>query len=148
MKNVLVTLAILILAWGVRFGWNMITAEPYVEPTAAEWAAEDDTWVQESLSDGTAEPARGWLDQSDTATFEARPQTMNEMIEQMHAAGAENVWMIDIVEFAGKRISDTIAVELPPPGIARDQVFAAEATFWDGEGSEDVGQRYLTLSFD
>ena len=62
--------------------------------------------------------------------------------------GAEQVWMIDIVEFGGKQISDTIAAELPDASSQRARVFAAEARLWGGEGSEDVGRRYLALSFD
>jgi len=151
MKNVLATVAILMIGFCVKFGLNMIDAEPYTEPSAAdeaEWAAEDDTWIAESLQSGTAAPARGWLDGADHVSFEGPPDLMNELIEKLHAAGAEQVWMVDIAEFGGKQISDTIAVELPAPGPGRDAIFALEAELWDGEGRGDVGQRYLALSFD
>lgn len=148
MKNVLVTLAILIVGWGVKFGWNMINAEPYMEPTASEWAAEEDSWVEESLSDGSAAEARGWLDEPGHGTFEAPPHIVNEVIEDLHAAGADRVWMIDIAEFQGKELSDTIAVELPTAGVKREMVFEAAGEYWGGGGPEDVGQRYLTMSWD
>jgi hypothetical protein len=148
MKNVLSTLFILMLIWTVRFGWNYISSEPYIEPTASEWAAEEDSWVQESLSEGSSAPARGWLDHPDHTTFEGHPGTMNELITKLHAAGAERVWMIDIAEWQGKELSDTVAVELPTSGVQRAMVFQAAADFADGEPYDDVGQRFLTMSFD
>ena len=148
MKNILSIVAILALGWAVKFGINLITAEPYVEPTAEEWAAEVDAWVDESLADGTAAEARGWFRNENHVSFEGDPKQMNEVIEDLYASGAEQVWMIDIVEFGGKKISDTVAAELPSSPSQRARVLAAEARLWDGESSEDVGQRYLTVSFD
>ena len=148
MKNILVTICLLALGWGVKFGWNLITAEEYVEPTAAEWAAEEDAWIQESLADGSSAPARGWFDDANNGTFEGHPPTMKDLVERLHDAGAEEVWMVYIEEFMGKQLSDTIAVELPAPGPERDAVFAIYDELWAGEGSQDVGQQYLALSFD
>jgi hypothetical protein len=147
-KNVLSLVAILLLGWGVKFGFNMITAEPYLEPSAEEWAAEVDGWVDESLADGTAAEARGWFRNENHVSFEGDPKQMNDVIEDLYASGAERVWMIDIVDFGGKRISDTLAAELPSAPSGRARVFAAEARLWGGESTEDVGQRYLTVSFD
>lgn len=151
MKKLLATVALLPVLWGVKFGLNLIWFEASDEPKAeewSEWAAEEDSWVEESLRDGSSAPARGWLDAEDHVTFEASSETMDELIEKMYAAGAENVWVVFIEEWQGREISDSIAVELPPAGPAREQIFAAAEEFWGGDPPQDVGQSYLTISFD
>ena len=144
---------IVVVGGAVKLGWNYVTAEPEdwsAEEEAAEWVADDDAWVSEEVAQGAAEPAQGWLDVQNHATFEAPPDQLRNLVDDFHAAGASNVWMVGIEEFAGARLSDTVAVELPPPGLTREQIFAVEAAMWGdyGEGTPDVGQDYLVVSFD
>ncbi len=144
--------ALLLLGWAVKFGYNAITAEPldFDEESAIEWVAQESDWVRSEVAQGLAEPALGWLDESTNATFEAPPAQLRELIDAFDAAGAESQWMVAIEEFAGARLSDTLAVELPKPGAARDRIFEIEAGLWGehGEGTPDVGQDYLVISFD
>jgi hypothetical protein len=147
-RNILVTVALLAVGWGARFGWNTITAVRSPSPSAIESAAETDVRVAEDLREGKAAPARGWLGAEHHLSFEAHPTAMNEWIEAFHAAGAERVWIVGIEEFGGSQVSDTIAVELPPAGADRERVLSVEARLRDGECSEDVGQRYVTVRFD
>ncbi len=150
-KRIATWAVVIALGWTLKFGWNLVTAEPEewneAEETA-QWIAEEDAWVGEEVATGAAEPARGWLDREKHATFEAPPDQVRDLVDRFHAAGAEDVWMVGIEEFAGARLSDTVAVELPPPGPARDRIFGAEAELWGGEGTPDVGQQYLVVSFD
>ena len=62
--------------------------------------------------------------------------------------------MVGVEELGQVVLSDTIAVELPEPGYVRDRLFEIEAEFFseargeEYEGTPDVGQRYLVVSFD
>ena len=142
-------LVVLVLGWGIKFGWNMVTAESFaISDDPAEWVAEEDEWVADELSSGFAAPARGWLDDPSHGTFEADPQQLREVIASFHAAGAENVWMIGVEELGKLELADTVAVELPASGYVRDRLFEIEAELYGGEGTPDLGQRYLTVSLD
>jgi hypothetical protein len=150
-------LAIAILGLGFRFAWNFISYEmDDTEMTAAEelaeqatWIAEDDAWISEEVAAGKAVPARGWLDQPKRGTFEADPQQMRDAIEAFHEAGAQAVWIIEPVAIGGGELADGFVVELPAAGPQRTALFTAEAKLWEGsEGTPDVGQRYLNVSFD
>ena len=108
--------------------------------------------MEQEVSSGAAEPARGWLRAPNHGTFEAPPQQLNQLIEDFHAAGADKVWMVGIESLGNSRLADVIAVELPTDPARRAEIFAVEAAL-HGEYAEDfatpdVGQRYLTVSFD
>ena len=148
MRNIGLAFALFAVGWGVSFGWNTITATPTPSPSALARAAETDVRVDEDVRFGKAAPARGWLGAENHLSFEGHPAAMNEWIEAFHAAGAERVWIVGIEEWSGSQISDTIAVELPPAGAARERVLQVEARLRDGARSDDVGQRYVTVSFD
>jgi len=149
-------LVALVCVWALKFGFNMVTTEAVdsLEGDAAEWVAEDNEWVAEEILDGTAVPARGWLDQPGHGTFEADPAAMRDLISSFHAAGAENVYVVGVEELGQVVLSDAIAVELPEPGYVRDRLFEIETEFFseawgeEYEGTPDVGQRYLVVSFD
>lgn len=150
LKKIATGLGILVLGWTLKFGWNIVTAEPIdlSEESQAEWVAEDDEWVAEEIAAGSAALASGWLDQPKHGTFEADPTQMKELISQFEAAGAEQVWVVGIEKLGNTQLSDTIAVELPAAGLMRDRLFELEAELWGGDGTPDLGQDYLTISFD
>lgn len=149
-------LVALVCIWVLKFGFNTVATEAVdtLEGDATEWVAEDNAWVEEELREGSAVPARGWLDQPGHGTFEADPAALRDLIASFHAAGAENVYMVGVEELGQVVLSDSIAVELTEPGYARDRLFEVEAEFlteaWgeEYEGTPDVGQRYLVVSFD
>ncbi len=146
----------LVCIGALKFGFNTVATEAVytLEGDATEWVAEDNAWVEEELREGSAVPARGWLDQPGHGTFEADPAALRDLIASFHAAGAKNVYMVGVEELGQVVLSDSIAVELPEPGTARDRLFEVEAEFlteaWgeEYEGTPDVGQRYLVVSFD
>ena len=149
MRKIGAWLVVLVLGWGLKFGWNLVTAESIeISDDPAEWVADENEWVNEELAAGRAAAARGWLDQPDHGTFEADPQQLRDLIASFHAAGAEQVWMIGVEELGRHQLADTIAVELPVAGYARDRIFEIEAELWGGEGTPDLGQRYITVSLD
>jgi len=149
-KRIATGLGILVLGWALKFGWNVVTVEPIElsEDSRAEWIAEDDDWIAEEVAAGTAAPASGWLRQPKHGSFEGDPARMQELIEQFEAAGAARIWMVGIEELGRTQLSDTIAVELPAGGYTRDRLFEIEAELRDGDGTPDVGQGYLVISFD
>jgi hypothetical protein len=147
-RRIVSIVALLTASWALKFAWNTITAVPVAPPLAIERAAETDVRVAQDLREGNAAPARGWLAGADHLAFEGHAAAMNEWIEAFHAAGAERVWMVEIGELADRQISDAIAVELPPAGVARDRIFSVEARLRGGVRSPDVGQQYLRVAFD
>lgn len=149
MGKILSTVAILLFLWAVNFGYNTIVGEPFDEEWSdTDWIAEQDAWVGDEIADGSAAPARGWLAHEGHATFEADPQFLDSLIDEFHAEGGAQVWMVGIESFQGHQLSDSIAVELPSDPDARARLFAIEAKVFDGEGTPDVGQRFLTVSLD
>ena len=149
-KRIATGLGVLVLGWALKFGWNIVTVEPIEseEQSQAEWIADDDEWIAGEIANGSAAPASGWLQQPSHGTFEGDPAQMQELIARFEAAGATRVWMVGIEELGKAQLSDTIAVELPARGPTRDRLFEAEAEFSGGDGTPDLGQNYLLLSFD
>jgi hypothetical protein len=154
MGRIISTFAVLLLFWAAKFGYNVVTAESPgsdAESDArleAEWIAEDQDRVEQEIAEGSAEPARGWLSRPQHGTFEANPRHLDTLIDEFHAAGTVRVWMVGIEPFAGKRHADSIAVELPGDPDIRADLFAIEARTYGGEGTRDVGQKFLTISLD
>ena len=117
---------------------------------AAPVPASAATTTESSGTSGQAEPALGWLDHESHGTFEAPPDQLRELVDSLHAAGADGVWMVGIEEFAGARLSDTVAAELPESGPLRERLFQVDAELRGGLGgaTPDVGQDYLVFAFD
>ncbi len=153
MQKVLVGVVFAALLLMGRVGWNFIAVEPLEleleldEVDHAGAAAEVDAWVSEDIAAGAAAPARGWLSQQRNALFEGDPEQVQELIEELHALGAEQVWFTGIEPFGGANLSSSIAAELPVDPDARAAILAREAEFL-GEPSPDVGQRYVEFAFD
>jgi len=149
-KKIATTLVLLALGWTVKFGFNVLNADPVdlSDSSDTDWIMEESEWISEEIQSGVAAPARGWFDQPRHGSFEADPRQLNALIKEFHANGAENVWVVGIEEFNGAQLADSIAVELPPSGPDRDRIFAVEAALWDGEGTPDVGQSYLVVTYD
>jgi hypothetical protein len=152
MKKLVTGAAMAVLFFAVRLAWNLITYEPAPEATASDLAAEFaeyDAEVERQIASGEAAPALDWLSSSENMLFEGDPQTVQSLIEDLHRSGAPSVWFMDIEELAGKKISASIAVELPEDPATRASLLKAEADFWqETEVREDLGQRYLAFSFD
>jgi hypothetical protein len=159
MRKLLGGAAVAMLFFGARLAWNLISYEPIPEPSAADMAAEAaemDSWVAEDLAaDGAAAPARDWLSADGHMLFEGDPEMVQTLIDDFYAAGAPNVWFIGIEQIGQASVSASIAVELPPDSVTRSQILRTEAKFWhdpesqsEPETTDDVGQRYLVVSFD
>lgn len=150
MQKIASTVVIVVLIWALRFGYNVITASDdlgsYEDDGA--WIAEENQWIEEEVATGSAQRARGWLAAPKHGTFEGNPKQMDALIERFHSAGASEVWMVGIESFGGAELSDTISVELPTDPQARARIFAVETELYGEAYTPDVGQRYLTISFD
>ena len=121
--------------------------------SSAETKNEPVTQIRSS-SDASA-PARDWLSRDGHMLFEGDPQTVQTLIDDFYAAGAPNVWFIGIEQLGQASVSASIAVEMPSDSVTRSQILRTEAKFWHDPESEDepeltddVGQRYLVVSFD
>ena len=148
MKKIGSWLGAIALIFAVKVGFRLMRAEVFdSDDGQAEWIQEQDEWVSSEIGDGIASPARGWLSQGGHGTFEGDPARMDALIGEFESNGAR-VWMVGIEELGGRQISDSIAVELPTDAGSRSQVFAVEAAYWQGDGTPDVGQSYLVVSFD
>lgn len=134
-----------LLLWAMRFGCNMIGLEVADD---SEWIAEENAWIAEEIAEGQAEPARAWVNSEKRATYEASLDEVKGLVEQFHAAGAEGVWMAGLEEWEGVQYAGYIAVKLPAEGATRDGLFAVEAAYWEGSGTDDVGQEYLVIPLD
>ena len=152
MRKLITGAALAVLFFAIRLAWNLITSEPAPEATAADLAAEVaeyDAEVERQIASGEAAPALDWLSSSDHMLFEGDPETVQSLIEDLHRTGASSVWFVGIGELAGKKISASIAVELPEDDGTRGRLLKAEADFWqETEAQRDVGQRYLEFAFD
>ena len=132
----------------VKVGWRLMGSESYDDTEyASEWIQDQDEWVSSEIQGGSAVPAHGWLRESRHGTFEADPEAMAQLIDRFESSGAR-VWVVGIEEFQGSQLSDSIAVELPRDDAQRSQVFAIESAHWEGDGTPDLGQDYLVVSFD
>ena len=153
MRKLVTGAATALLLFAVRFGWNMINVDEATTPSpddAKAWAAETDSWVSEDLASGATAPARDWLSQSGNALFEGDPQAVQGLIDALYAAGSPNVFFTGIEKFGGTNVSASIAVELTEDPAVRERILHAEAEFWQDPESatEDVGQKYVVISFD
>ncbi len=127
-------------------------AEKLPEDDPVAMARQIDAWVEEDLDDpsGHAE-ARAWLREERNVLFEGEKQAVRALVDELYAGGAERVWVTGIESLGGMRVSASMALALPEEREARSALFARRAEFYGeagDEGTQDVGQRYLTFAFD
>ena len=104
--------------------------------------------IEEELSTGKAAEASNWLQEPGHMLFEGNPQAVQGLIDDLYAAGANNVWFTGIESFGGAEISASIAVEMPSDPSARAQLLQIEADFWGEDPKPDEEQQYLSFYFD
>jgi hypothetical protein len=148
------TAAALLMGLTLWLGWNWVTGEPVEEVRLAEeeWASDEGAYIEEEISSGYAADARRWLQDPSHGMFEGDAALTQALVDDFYRAGAPRVWFIDIVRLGESLLSDSLAVELPPEGPARQRLFQVEAAFWERQDQDsqckDEGQRYLTVAFD
>ncbi len=107
-----------------------------------------DTMVEEELAEGKHEEASSWLQESGNMLFEGDGASVQELIDDLYAAGAYSVWFTGIENFGEARVSASIAVEMPADAASRAQLLQIEADFWGVEPDPDTDQRYMVFYFD
>ncbi len=110
--------------------------------------ADVDAVVEEELAAGNYAEASSWLMEPGTMLFEGHPETVQQLIDDLYAAGAYSVWFTGIEEIGGARVSASIAAEMPADSAVRAELLRIEADFWGTEPMPDVNQRYLSFYFD
>ena len=112
-----------------------------------------DAECESMLKEPNHAEARAWCDPKNTnhVGFEVSKAEMLKMTNDLYAAGAQKVYITDIMEFGGRMTSACMVVHLPTDPAKRKKVFTTETEIMaqeGGEGSEDVGQKYLMLTLD
>lgn len=107
-----------------------------------------DKMVEEELAAGNAAEASSWLQEPGHMLFEGDASTVQQLIDDLYAAGAYNVWFTGIEEFGGAKISASIAAEMPADPVARAELLRIEAEFWGEDPEPDTDQRYLSFYLD
>ena len=116
-------------------------------------AKEIDAECEEMLKGDDFAEARAWCDPKNAnhVGFEMSTKDMLKLANDLYAAGATKVYVADIIELGAKKTSATMVVQLPKDPNARAKVLAREKEFEEsegGEGSPDVGQKYLLMTLD
>ena len=107
-----------------------------------------DEMVAEELAAGNVAEASSWLQERGNMLVEGDPQAVQQLIDNLYAAGARNVWFTGIETLGGAKISESIAIELPASASARAELLQIAADFWGEDPAPDEDQRYLSLYLD
>lgn len=111
-----------------------------------------DNEVDKEIDDGSAAEAKKWLSSELNGFWNESSISIKEIVQKYYDAGAPRVYVTGIEEFQGKRISASIAVELPSDKAGREKVFKADESLatelGDDEPIKDIGQKYIHRSFD
>ena len=126
--------------------------------TAADSLSESDKGVGESGDRVWKQEARAFFDfdkYPDNRTFELDPDWARKFIETAYGAGAPQVWVTSISEFAfgGEKINiaDTMVVVLPHEREKRQLIFGAYNAPFEAAGEQplaDIGQDYIFIAGD
>ncbi len=107
-----------------------------------------DAMVEEELAAGNYAEATNWLHEPGNMLFEGDSEAVQELIDDLYAAGANSVWFTGIEDFGGAKVSASIAVDMPSDPSVRAELLLLEAEFWGEDPQPDVDQRYLSFYFD
>jgi phage host-nuclease inhibitor protein Gam len=106
--------------------------------------------AEEEIKESSAE-ARAWLGMKNNQIFEGSKTNVTALTEQFYKAGCPKVYITGIEKLGGVFLSASMVVVLPTDPAQRAAAFKAEKEFVEKEGedgSEDKGQKYLSLTFD
>lgn len=112
---------------------------------------DEDATCEESLKNPNHAEAREWCSNEENMGFKMTVSDMLKLAEEIYAAGAEKVYVTDIDEFKGRKISASFVVVLPKDGAARKRLFDWEAGFAkqiEEKPRTDKGQKYFFISLD
>jgi hypothetical protein len=127
-------------------------------PPAADNAAEPTTLVEridrhgdEAMAGTAKAEAREWLKSDNHVLFKGDRKELAKLVEDFYAAGAKQIYIIDIESHEGHDYGGALLVLLPTDAATRGRLFEigkrAEAMYQEDPVS-DKGQKYLYYGFD
>jgi len=121
-------------------------------PSESRTTAEKvDKHVEAALAAPNKAEARQWLKPPGHVFFKADKQQVAQLVEDFYAAGAAQVFFIEIARDNDREIADSMIVVLPKDSATRAKVFSvgerADGMF-DNDPTPDSGQKYLYYGLD
>lgn len=147
-RRISIALAIVMFAIGLA---GCMTAAVSVSKDEKSDVEESDKEIAGWLSEPDTAEARKWLESDSHVLFEGDKATAGKLVNDLYTAGAREVWIIGITEFGDSEVAAAFVAVLPSDTAARKRVFAVESDFQKlvgGDPSNDLGQKYLHLTFD
>jgi len=124
---------------------------PSAQSESQTMAEKVDKHVEAALAAPNTAEARQWLKPPGHVFFKADKRQVAQLVEDFYAAGATQVFFVEIAKDNDKEIADSMVVVLPKDSITRVKVFSvgerADGMF-DNDPTPDSGQKYLYYGLD